>query len=105
MTPRCIEGRERQIRDSLKKGVGEWLSKNGYKVLDKDLSFFPMIGYIPDFHLRYRCFLNKLVGYTPPNGKAHSFIIPLDGTPVVESIIKGMVTIPKPCRTDCWSKW
>ena len=55
MTPRCIEGRERQIRDTLKKEVGEWLSKNGYRVVDKDLSFFPMIGYVPDFHLRYRC--------------------------------------------------
>ena len=79
MVPQCFSAREREIKTALVKEISAWLAENGYRTLEKDIRLFGMIGYRPEFHLRYRVFLNNIVGYTPPGGMSHSFIVALNG--------------------------
>ena len=87
--------------DNLKKEICTTLSNSGFRIQDKDVAFFPMLGYLPNFHLKYRVFLNNnLPGYTGPKDRAPSFVVSLDGTLPVEKQVKngmkGVVFLDKP---------
>ena len=65
--------------------------------MEKNVTFFLTFGYSPEFHLRYRVFVNNVVGYTGPQGKSHSFMIPLDWIALVQDHIqRGIDPIPPP---------
>ena len=71
--------REREIKDQLKKDICTILSDKGYKIQDKDVTFYLMFGYRPKFHLKYRVFLYSWSGHPGPQGSAPSFIVSLNG--------------------------
>ena len=51
----------------------------GFRVQDKDVNFYPLLGYTPKFHLKYRVFLNNMPGFTGSKERTPSFIVSLDG--------------------------
>ena len=67
----------------------------GFRVQDKYVTFYPLFGYIPKFHLKYRVFLNKMSGFTKE--RTPSFVVSLDGVKSVELMVEeGMKGIEAP---------
>ena len=94
MTPQSIASREREIQTQLIKDMCEWFLAHGYHIKEKDIRLLGMLGYKPEFHLGFRVFINNISGYKPPEGKSHSFIIRLDGSPLDHYMKEGMIAVP-----------
>ena len=79
LVPQSIDPREREIKENLKKEICTLLSNKGFRIQDKDLTFYLMCGYIPNFHLKYRVFLNNLPSHNGPQERAPSFTVSSTG--------------------------
>ena len=47
LVPQSIVARERKIKDQLKKEIFTILSGKGFRIQDKDVTFYLMFGYMP----------------------------------------------------------
>ena len=98
--PQCIAAKEREIKTDLQKEIFKFLENVGHRINRTVITFFITFGYQPEYHLRYRVFLNQLLGYSAPGGKAHSFVIPLNGSSIEGHIKTGMKKVPPPPRVE-----
>ena len=64
LVPQSIATGERKIKENLKKDICTIFSNGGFSIQDKDVTFSPLLSYLPNFHLKYCVFLNNLPGYT-----------------------------------------
>ena len=99
LVPQSIAPREREIKETLKKEICTILSNNGFRIQEKYVTFLLMFGFLPNFHLKFRVFLNNLPGHTGPKDKAPSFVFSLDGIlPVEKQVKNGMKGMNAPER-------
>ena len=105
MAPQAIAPKEREIKETLKKDICTILSAIGYRLQDKDETFYPMLGYSPKFRLKYRVFLNNMPGFIGTKEKSPSFVVSVDGVLSVGQMVQnGMKGVNAPAKVKTPTK-
>ena len=77
----------------------------GYRLQDKDVTFYPIPGYSPKFHLKYRVFLNNMHGFIFTKEKSPLFVLSLDGVLYVGQMVEnGMKGVSAPAKVKTPTK-